>query len=319
MILSSRIAAVGSYLPKQILSNADLEKIVDTTDEWITTRSGIKNRHIAAEGEYTSDLAAKALQNALTNAGKQADWIDGIIVATTTPDRVFPSVASIVQNKLSLPQGMAIDINAICSGFIYALTIADSLIKAGAAKRIAVVGAETMSRILDWTDRSTCVLFGDGAGAVILEASPEKKLWHSHIMGDGSLNSILEVPGGVSEGHMAEAKVLMNGREVFRHAVEKMHSSAMEVLSQASMSPDDVDLVIPHQANSRIIAMVADKLGIPAEKTILTLDNHGNTSAATIPLAMDVAIKQKRLHRGMKVLLSAAGAGFTWGSILLEY
>jgi len=319
MILSSRIAAVGSYLPKRILSNADLEKIVDTTDEWITARSGIKSRHIAAEGEYTSDLASKALLDALNNAGEKPDWIDGIIVATTTPDRVFPSVAAIVQNKVNLSQGMAIDINAVCSGFIYAMTIADSLIKSGVAKRIAVIGAETMSRILDWNDRSTCVLFGDGAGAVILEASSEQRLWHSYIMSDGSLNNILEVPGGVSEGNMADAKILMNGREVFRHAVDKMHSSAVQILAQASMAVADIDLMIPHQANSRIISMVADKLGIDAEKAVITLETQGNTSAATIPLAMDVAIKQGRMRRDMKVLLSAAGAGFTWGSLLFQY
>lgn len=319
MILSSRIVGVGSYLPDRILTNCDLEKVVDTTDEWITGRTGIKARHIAAVGEYTSDLATKALLAALANAGKGVDWLDGVIVATVTPDKIMPSTAAIVQNKAKLPCGLALDINVVCSGFIYALTVADSLIKTGVAKRIAVIGAETMSRILDWTDRSTCVLFGDGAGAVILEASTEPLLWYSNITSDGALNDILDVPGGVSMGNMHEAKLVMNGREVFRHAVDKMCTSSMAVLAKASMLPADVDLIIPHQANARIISMVAARLGIPEEKAVVTIQNQGNTSAATIPLAMDDAIKQKRLCSGMKILLTAAGAGFSWGSILMQY
>lgn len=316
-MLSSRIISVGGYLPKKILSNLDMEKLVDTTDEWIFTRSGIRNRHIAGDSEFTSDLASKALLDAMDKLDNKN--VDGIIVATTTPDRIFPSVAAIVQNKMSLLQCMAVDINAVCSGFIYAMTIADSLIRTGALKRVAVIGSETMSRILDWNDRSTCVLFGDGAGAVILEESKENKLWFCDVMSDGSLNDILYVPSGVSEQSEEGSKIVMNGREVFRHAVDKMCSSAMKVISEAGISINDIDLLIPHQANARIISMVGEKLGIAKEKVIVTLENQGNTSAATIPLAINEAIKQNRLKRGMKVLLTAAGAGFTWGSILFEY
>lgn len=317
MSLSSRIISVGGYLPKKILSNSDIEKLVDTTDEWIFTRSGIKNRHIADDSEFTSDLACNALLDALNKLDDRK--IDGIIVATTTPDKIFPSVAAIVQNKISLPRCMAVDINAVCSGFIYGMTIADSLIRAGTLRRVAVIGSETMSRILDWNDRSTCVLFGDGAGAVILEACSKDKLWYSDVMSDGSLNDILYVPSGVSEQNDEGSKIVMNGREVFRHAVDKMHSSAMKVISESGLSISDIDLLIPHQANARIISMVGEKLGIQEEKVILTLENQGNTSAATIPLAINKAIAQGRLKRGMKVLLTAAGAGFTWGSILFEY
>ena len=318
MSISSSIIATGSYLPRKILLNSDLEKIIDTTDSWIVERTGIKSRHIAAEGELTSDLGAKALNNALSKAGIDAASLDGVIVATTTPDQIFPSTAAIIQRKANLKPGFALDMNAVCSGFIYALCVADSLIKTSVVKRIAVIGAETMSRIIDWQDRNTCVLFGDGAGAVILEAVNEKKTWEACLSCDGTLNDILHVPGGVSSGY-ANEKLQMQGREVFRHGVDSMIASSLQVLEQAHMSVDQVDIMIPHQANIRMLEMVASRLAMPIDKVAITLDTQGNTSAATIPLAMDMMLNAGRMQRGMHVMLSAAGAGFSWGSILFNY
>ncbi len=323
-VIRSVVAGTGSYLPEKILTNNDLEKIVDTTDEWIVERTGIKRRHIAADDEVTSDLAVRAAKNALTSAGIDAAQIDLIVLATSTADQTFPSTATTVQRKLGITKGAAFDVQAVCSGFIYALATADNFIKAGQAKNALVIGAEIFSRILDWEDRATCVLFGDGAGAVVLTASSgegnntDQGILSSRIHSDGRYNDLLYVDGGVSStgtiGHLR-----MKGREVFRHAVVNLASVVGEVLDDCSMTSADVDLIVPHQANKRILDGTARKLKVPLEKVVVTVQDHANTSAASIPLALDVAVKDGRITRGDILILEAMGGGFTWGACLLRW
>lgn len=314
----SHVAGTGSYLPEKILTNADLEKMVDTTDEWIVTRTGIRQRHIAAEGEFTSDLAFKAALNAIQSAGIKVDEIDLIIVATTTPDRVFPSVACLMQDKLGISNCPAFDIQAVCSGFVYAMATADSFIKGGMAKCALVVGAETMSRITDWTDRSNCILWGDGAGAVILTASDEPGILSSHLHADGSYTNLLNVPSGVSKND-GEKTIFMEGNSVFKVAVNTLDAIVDETLAANGMEKSDVDWLVPHQANIRILQSTAKKLGMSMERVVVTVDTHGNTSAASIPLALDVAVRDGRIKRGETILMEAFGGGFTWGSVLIKY
>ncbi len=317
----SRIIGTGSYLPKKVLSNAELSKTVDTSDEWIRERTGIRQRHIVAEDEYTSDLALQASLRALEAAVLDADKLDLIIVATSTPDVVFPSTASILQEKLGVRGCPAFDVQAVCAGFAYALSVADQYIRAGSAKNILVVGAETFSRILDWTDRTTCVLFGDGAGAVILTASETPGIHSTHIHADGRFQDLLCVPSGVSKQYdvmlKSQAFVQMDGQKVFKWAVKEMSALAIKTLEANAMTADDIDWMVPHQANIRIIEAVANKAGVPMDKVIVTVHNHGNTSAASVPLALDEGIRDGRIQPGHKVLLEAFGGGFTWGSALI--
>jgi len=317
----SRIIGTGSYLPKKVLSNAELSKTVDTSDEWIRERTGIRQRHIVAEDEYTSDLALQASLRALEAAALDADKLDLIIVATSTPDVVFPSTASILQEKLGVRGCPAFDVQAVCAGFAYALSVADQYIRAGSAKNILVVGAETFSRILDWTDRTTCVLFGDGAGAVILTASETPGIHSTHIHADGRFQDLLCVPSGVSKQYdvmlKSQAFVQMDGQKVFKWAVKEMSALAVKTLEANAMTADDIDWMVPHQANIRIIEAVANKAGVPMDKVIVTVHNHGNTSAASVPLALDEGIRDGRIQPGHKVLLEAFGGGFTWGSALI--
>jgi 3-oxoacyl-[acyl-carrier-protein] synthase-3 len=316
---SSKIIATGSYLPAKVITNDDLANTMDTSDEWIASRTGIRKRHIAELSELTSDLGAIAVRNAVASSGISLDSIDGIVVATTTPDVVFPSTAAIIQEKLGIKAGFAFDLNAVCSGFLYAYVMADSLIRTGQAKRIAVIGAETMSRVLDWNDRKTCVLFGDGAGVVILEASTQKGgLLASELQCDGTLGNILNVPGGISAGN-CDARISMQGREVYRHAVEKMVLSINKLLEQTNLEVANLDWFVPHQANLRILDAVSERLGLPKEKLIVTVDKHANTSAASIPLAIDHLCKYQQPKRGQIIALSAVGAGLTWGSAIFVF
>lgn len=321
MGVKSVINGTGSYLPNKVLTNADLEKIVDTSDEWIFQRTGIRKRHVVSEGETTSTLAIEAGRRAIEASGLNIEDIDGVIVATTTPDLTFPSVAVHVQAALKLPAKMAFDIQAVCTGFVYALSTAHSFIQTGQAKNILVIGAESMSRILDWEDRTTCVLFGDGAGAVVLSASSdadEAGIMSTHLYADGNYKDILCTNGGVSK--TGDAGVIeMQGRDVFKQAVTLMHDVVDEALKENNLSGLDVDWLIPHQANVRIIKATADKLGMPIEKVVLTVENHGNTSAASIPLALDEAVRDGRVQKGQLLLLEALGGGLTWGSVLLRF
>ena len=320
----SIIRGVGSYLPEKVLTNADLEKIVETSDEWIQQRVGIKQRHIAAEGQFTSDLAVEAARRALDNAGLTPDDIDLIVVATTTPDYTFPAAATLVQMKLGIHHGMAFDIQAVCSGFVYAVATADSYMKNGLGTRALVIGAETFSRLLDWTDRSTCVLFGDGAGAVVMEkveladGEPERGVLSNALRSDGHHWDKLYVDGGPSStgttGH-----VHMQGPEVFRHAVGKITDVVYAALEQAGYTTDDLDWFVPHQANRRIIDGAGVKLGLPPEKVVITVDRHANTSAASVPLALSVAVADGRIKPGDLVMLEAMGGGFTWGASLIRW
>jgi 3-oxoacyl-[acyl-carrier-protein] synthase-3 len=314
----SRVAGTGSYLPEKILTNADLEAMVDTSDEWIVARTGIKERHIAAAGEYTSDLAYEAAKRAIAAADITPQDVDLIIVATTTPDRVFPSTACLLQDKLGIAKCPAFDLQAVCSGFVYAMATADNFIKAGAAKCVLVVGAETMSRITDWTDRSNCILWGDGAGAVILTADNETGILSSHLHADGSYSNLLNVPSGVSQNEGSKT-IHMEGNPVFKVAVNTLDAIVDETLAANNMDKSDVDWLVPHQANIRILQSTAKKLGMTMDKVIVTVDRHGNTSAASIPLALDVAVRDGRIKRGETVLMEAFGGGFTWGSILMKY
>jgi 3-oxoacyl-[acyl-carrier-protein] synthase-3 len=310
----SRIAGTGSYLPKKILTNADLESMVDTTDEWIFTRTGIRERHIAAEGENTSDLALHAAHNAIESAGIAVGDIDLIIVATTTPDKIFPSTAVILQNKLGVAGCPAFDIQAVCSGFVYALATADNFIKSGAAKCALVVGAESFSRIVDWTNRGNCILWGDGAGAVILQASTEQGVISTHLHADGSYEKMLHVPR--TEGRDT---VEMEGNGVFKMAVNTLDAIVDETLIANGMQKSDIDWLVPHQANIRILQATAKKLDMSMDHVVVTVDKHGNTSAASIPLALDVAIRDGRIKRGEIIIMEAFGGGFTWGSALIKY
>ena len=319
-MIYSRITGTGSYLPHKILSNNDLEKMVDTNDQWIQERTGIKKRHIIAENETTTDLAFNAAVKAIEAAGIENREIDLIIIATTTPTRIFPSTASLVQERLGISGCPAFDIQAVCTGFIYALTVADKFIKSGSAKNALVIGAESLSRIVDWSDRNTCVLFGDGAGAVVLQASEETGILSTHIHSDGKYNGLLSVPTG--PGSMdtdAKPYIEMQGNDVFKIAVRTLSSIADETLSANNLSKKDIDWLIPHQANIRIIAATAKKLGMSMEQVVVTVDEHGNTSAASIPLALDVAVRDGRINRGEILLLEAFGGGFTWGSVLLNF
>lgn len=314
----SRIAGTGSYLPQRILTNAELERMVDTTDEWIFSRTGIRERHIAADDEFTSDLALHAAKQALEAAGVAATELDLILVATTTPDRVFPSTACLLQHKLGNAGAPAFDIQAVCSGFIYAMATADQFIRNGAARKVLVVGAETMSRITDWTDRSNCILWGDGAGAVVLEASDEPGIISTHLHADGSYARLLNVPTGVSERE-GDTTIHMEGNAVFKIAVNTLDAIVDETLAANGMQKSDIDWLVPHQANIRILQSTARKLGMDMERVVVTVDKHGNTSAASVPLALDVAVRDGRIKRGETVLMEAFGGGFTWGSVLVKY
>ena len=321
----SRITGTGSYLPPRRLTNADLvaelaTKGVETSDEWIVERTGIRARHFAASDVSSSDLAVAAAKHALEAAGLQPSDIDLIIVATSTPDMVFPSVACIVQNKLGIAGCPAFDVQAVCSGFIYALTVADAMIKTGSATKALVIGAEVFSRILDFSDRTTCVLFGDGAGAVVLQASDTPGILASDLHADGKHVGILCVPGHVSGGQvMGDPLLKMDGQAVFKLAVGLLESTARATLAKANLSDADIDWMIPHQANIRIMQSTARKLKMPLEKVIVTVDQHGNTSAASIPLAMDVAVRSGKVKKGDTLLLEGVGGGFTWGAVLLNY
>ena len=316
----TKIAGTGSYLPKKILSNVDLETMVDTTDEWIFTRTGIRERHIAAVGEFTSDLALEAAKNAIASASINASDIDLIIVATTTPDKIFPSVATMLQRKLGIAGCAAFDLQAVCSGFVYALSTADNFIKVGTAKCALVIGAETFSRITDYTDRSNCILWGDGAGAVILKASQadvgeQAGIISTHLHADGNYEKMLHVPRK-SEGRDT---VFMEGNAVFKMAVNTLDQIVDETLAANDMQKSDIDWLVPHQANIRIISATAKKLDMSMDKVVVTVDKHGNTSAASIPLALDVAVRDGRIKRGDVILMEAFGGGFTWGSALIRY
>jgi len=322
--LRSVVLGCGSYLPRRILTNAELARQIDTSDDWIVQRTGIRQRHIAAEGEFTSHLATHAAQAALANAGVDAQSIDLIVLATSTPDNTFPATAVAVQHALGINHGAAFDLQAVCSGFVFALATADNFLRCGAYKRALVIGAETFSRILDWTDRGTCVLFGDGAGAVVLEAQEQpggisdRGVLTTHLRSDGRHKSKLYVDGGPSStqtvGHLR-----MEGREVFKHAVGMITDVIVDAFNATGQNAETVDWFVPHQANKRIIDASAHKLHIAPDKVVLTVDLHGNTSAASIPLALSVAVNDGRIRRGNLVLLEAMGGGFTWGSALLRW
>ncbi|MGH8761911.1 MAG: beta-ketoacyl-ACP synthase III [Nitrosospira sp.] len=319
-MMYSRIIGTGSYLPEKILTNHDLERMVDTSDEWIRTRTGITQRHIAADNEMASDLALNASREAMEAAGVTAGEIDLIIVATTTPDVIFPSTACILQDKLGINDCPAFDVQAVCSGFIYALATADLFIRAGKCRAALVVGTEIYSRILDWTDRSTCVLFGDGAGAVVLAQGDQPGILSSHLHADGSHSKILAAPGSVCDGKVkGKPFVMMEGNTVFKFAVKVLEEVVYEALAENALQVSDIDWLIPHQANIRIILSTAKKIGMPMEKVVATLDRHGNTSAASVPLALDIAVRDGRIKSGQHVLLEGVGGGFTWGAVLLRW
>ena len=316
----SRIAGTGGYLPAKVLANRDLESLVDTTDEWIFTRTGIRQRHVAADEEKTSDLALHASRKALDAAGIAPADLDLIIVATTTPDMVFPSTACILQTKLGAKNCPAFDVQAVCSGFIYGLATADQYMRSGQYRNALVVGAEIYSRILDWSDRSTCVLFGDGAGAVVLKRSAAPGILSSHLHADGSYANMLSVPGTVCGGKITGRPLLqMDGGGVFKFAVKVLDDVVEEALTANSMQKSDIDWLIPHQANIRIIQATAKKLGMGMEKVVLTVDRHANTSAASIPLALDEAVRDGRIRPGQHVLLEGVGGGFTWGAVMVKW
>lgn len=314
----SRIAGTGSYLPERMLTNAELERMIDTTDEWIYTRTGIRERHLAAEGEATSDMALNAAKQAIAAAQIDPQEIDLIVLATTTPDRIFPSTACMLQQKLGIRNCPAFDLQAVCSGFVYALATADNFIRAGSAKCVLVVGADAMSRVTDWTDRSNCILWGDGAGAVILKASDEEGIISSHIHADGNYADMLTVPYGVANQE-ASKTVLMEGNAVFKMAVNTLDSIVDDTLDHNGLEKAHIDWLVPHQANIRILQSTAKKLGMSMDRVVITVDKHGNTSAASIPLALDVAVRDGRIKRGETVLMEAFGGGFTWGSVLMKY
>jgi len=322
-LIYSRITGTGSYLPERVLTNADLETLVDTTDAWITDRTGIKKRHIAREDETTCDLAEKAARHAIEAAGLQPSDIDLIIVGTTTPDRIFPSTACLVQQRLEIHGCPAFDIQAVCTGFVYALGMADMFIKTGQSKHALVIGAETLSRIVDWKDRTTCVLFGDGAGAVVLSAGETPGILSTHLHADGQYRDLLTVPAGVSENYKqlqaGEAYMTMKGNEVFKMAVNTLGAIVDETLAANNMDKSDVDWLVPHQANIRIINATAKKLNMPMDRVVVTVHEHGNTSAGSIPLALDIAVRDGRIKAGDTVLLEAFGGGFTWGSALVKF
>jgi len=320
----SRIAGTGSYLPEKVLTNDDLAKFVDTSDEWIAARTGIRQRHIAAEGETTGDLAYHASLRALEAAGVAPGELDLIVLGTTTPDLIFPSTACLLQDRLGANGCGAFDVNAACSGFLYALSVADKFIRTGDAKTVLVVGSETLTRMVDWEDRTTCVLFGDGAGAVVLKADTETGILSTHMHADGGKKELLWNPVGVSVGFKeneknAGVRISMAGSEVFKHAVKALDSVVDEALSANGLDRHDLDWLIPHQANLRIIEATRKRLDMPEERVIVTVDRHGNTSSGSVPLALDEAVRSGKVERGQLVLLEAFGGGFTWGSALLRY
>ena len=336
MHYKTKIIGVGGYLPELAVSNFDLEKIVDTSDEWITKRTGIHSRHIASKEQFTSDLAVEAIKNAIANAKIDISIIDMIICATTTPDFTFPSTACIIQKKLGIKKPIiAFDLQAVCSGFVYAISVANSMMNGGKMKNAIVVGAEKMSSIIDWSDRATCVLFGDGAGAVVLTNADENdnsEIIDTEIFADGNFSDILFTNGGIScnnndlqvkdfygkEKHTTSGVIKMNGQSVFKHAVEKMSSSIKNIVERNNYKMSDIKLIVPHQANYRILSLVADKLGIAYDKFMLTIGEHANTSSASIPLALDIAIKEGKAKKGDLVVFEALGGGLTWGSVLLR-
>lgn len=319
----SNIIGTGAYLPEKILTNFDLEKMVETSDQWIRERTGIEKRHVAAEGETTCDMAEHAARQAIDAAGVSIADIDLIIVATTTPDKVFPSTACLLQKRLGISGPAAFDVQAVCTGFVYALTVADNFIRTGGARCALVVGAETLSRIINWQDRSTCVLFGDGAGAVVLQAGDTPGILSTHLHADGQYEELLHVPYGISQGYDAvrekRAYMEMQGSEVFRRAVRTLESVVDEALAANNMNKNDINWLVPHQANIRIISATAKKLDMPMDRVIVTVNEHGNTSAASVPLALDAAVRDGRIGRNDVVLLEAFGGGFTWGAVLLNF
>ncbi len=324
MTIRAVVEGVGHYLPERVVPNTHFESFLDTSDEWIRSRSGIERRHFAAEGQLTSDLALKAAQHALENAGCGPDDIDGILVATSTPDLTFPSVATMVQNDLGMTRGFGFDVQAVCAGFIYALANANALIVSGQAKRLLVIGAETFSRIMDWTDRSTCVLFGDGAGAIVLAAhdadgtADDRGILSTDLNSDGRYREMLFVDGGVSSTGTS-GKLRMQGNPLFRQAVEKLTSTAEAALEKAGLQDADVDWIVPHQANIRIIQGTARKMGIPMDRVIVTVQDHGNTSAASIPLALSVGVAEGKIKRGDVLVSEAIGGGLAWGAVVLRW
>jgi len=320
MTLRAIVRGVGHYLPDRVVPNSEFEATLDTTDEWIKTRSGIERRHFAADGEFTSDLGTKAAQAALDMAGLTANDLDAIIVATSTPDMTFPSAATMIQEKLGMERGFAFDIQAVCAGFVFALANANGMILSGQAKRVMVIGAETFSRILDMTDRGTCVLFGDGAGALILEADEnddDRGVLGVDLNSDGRYRDMLYVDGGMSTGQTGFIK--MQGNALFRQAIEKLASTADAALVKSGISHDDVDWIVPHQANIRIIQGTAKKLGVSMDKVVVTVQDHGNTSAASIPLALSVGVERGQIKRGDVVVTEAIGGGLAWGSVVLRW
>jgi 3-oxoacyl-[acyl-carrier-protein] synthase-3 len=319
----SRIIGTGGYLPEKILTNFDLEKMVETSDEWIRERTGIEQRHIAADGQTTCDLAEQASLKAIEMAGIDPSSIDLIVLATTTPDKIFPSTACLLQQRLNIHGCPAFDVQAVCSGFVYALSVADQFVKTGMAKHALVVGAETLSRITNWEDRNTCVLFGDGAGAVVLEASAEAGILSTHIHADGQYEELLHVPSGPSKlpqtDELAERTMAMKGNEVFKVAVNTLSRIAGETLEANGIKQEDLDWLVPHQANLRIISATAKKLKLREDQTVVTVNKHANTSSASVPLALDEAVRDGRIQRGQMVLMEAFGGGFTWGSALIKF
>ncbi len=323
MTLRAVVRGVGHYLPDRVVPNSELETLVDTTDEWIRSRSGIERRHFAAKGQTTADMATRAAKAALASAGMDAGQIDTIIVATSTPDLTFPSVATMVQGELGMTRGFAFDVQAVCAGFVFALANAQALIVSGQAMRVLVIGAETFSRLMDWNDRSTCVLFGDGAGAVVLEAqtgvgtTADRGILSTDLNSDGRFRDILYVDGGTATGNTGYLR--MHGKEVFRHAVEKLAQTAHAALGKAGLSATDVDWIVPHQANIRIIEGTAKKMHVPMDRVVVTVQDHGNTSAASIPLALSVGVARGQIKPGDLIVTEAIGGGLAWGSVVLRW
>lgn len=316
----ARIAGTGSYLPERIVTNSELESRIDTSDEWIVSRTGIESRHVAADGEMTSDLALHAARQAMAAAGVSAADVDLIIVATTTPDMVFPSTACLLQAKLGVTQGAAFDVQAVCTGFIYALATAEKFVASGSARCALVVGAEVFSRLLDWNDRRTCVLFGDGAGAVVVSQSDAPGILSSHLHADGRYANILQVSGGIAEGKVRGNPYLeMDGGAVFKFAVRNLGDCAQQALAHNGLRGEQLDWLVPHQANMRIIKAIAERVGLPMAQVVTTVAKHGNTSAASVPLALDCAVRDGRIQPGQHLLLEGVGGGMTWGAVLIRW
>jgi len=322
-MIYSKIAGTGRYLPEKILTNADLEKLVDTTDEWIRTRTGVERRHVASEDQTTSDLCVEAAKKAMESANVTADDIDLIIVGTTSPDLIFPNIATIIQDRMGIHGCPAFSIEAACTGFIYALSTADKFVRAGEAKCALIIGAEIITKLIDWSDRSTCVLFGDGAGAVIVKPSDEPGIISTHLGADGQYRDLLYYPVGASKdlakAGLGDSRIIMKGNEVFKVAVRTLGNVAEQALKANNIDKNDLDWLVPHQANLRIIQATAKRLKLPMDKVIQTVQDHGNTSAASVPMALDVAVRDGRIQRGHLILLEAFGGGFTWGSVLMRY